>query len=61
MLLSGEELTDVISRIITDSSIDIAQSSHIMFGRDTRLVLVLCLSLAHMVSLICSCDHFLLT
>ena len=56
-ICSPEELTGVISRIITDSSIDITQQSHIMFACDTRLVLVI---FNHMImsecSHDCSCD-----
>lgn len=35
---SSGDLADTISQVITESSIDINQPSHVMFARDTRLV-----------------------
>ena len=53
---SPEELTDIISRIIADSSIDTMQQSHVMFARDTRLVFIYafcsCEPTAHMIILL---------
>ena len=38
LICSSDELVDIISQLISESSIDIKQPSHVMFARDTRLV-----------------------